>query len=66
MASKQKSSRTGRERRTATNGRSPSTREELAQYLEGSIKPGLNAGAIPPLARSIARDIAAQEPPRSP
>ena len=38
----------------------------MAQYLEERIKPGLNAGAIPPLARSIARDIAAQEPPEPP
>jgi hypothetical protein len=39
---------------------------ELAHYLEERIKPGLNAGAIPMLARSIARDIAAQEPPEAP
>jgi len=40
--------------------------KELAHYLQERIKPGLNAGAIPPLARSIARDIAAQEPPEAP
>jgi hypothetical protein len=40
--------------------------DELAQYLEERLKPGLNAGAIPLLARSIARDIAVQEPPESP
>jgi hypothetical protein len=39
---------------------------ELAHYLEERIKPGLNAGAIRMLARSIARDIAAQEPPEAP
>jgi hypothetical protein len=38
---------------------------ELADYLQERIKPGLNAGAIPPLARSIARDIAAREPPEA-
>jgi hypothetical protein len=32
--------------------------EELAGYLEQRIKPGLNSGAIPLLARSIAREIA--------
>jgi hypothetical protein len=40
--------------------------KELAHYLEERIRPGLNAGAIPMLARSIARDIAAQDPPESP
>ncbi len=39
---------------------------ELAHYLEERIRPGLNAGAIRMLARSIARDIAAQEPPEAP
>ncbi len=33
---------------------------ELAHYLEERIRPGLNAGAIRMLARSIARDIAAR------
>jgi hypothetical protein len=40
--------------------------KELAHYLEERIKPGLNAGAVPMLARSIAGDIAAQDPPESP
>jgi hypothetical protein len=39
---------------------------ELAHYLQERIKPGLNAGAIALLARSIARDIAEQEPPQAP
>lgn len=34
---------------------------ELASYLEERIKPGLNRGAIPLLARSIAREIARDE-----
>jgi hypothetical protein len=38
---------------------------ELTNYLQERIKPGLNAGAIAVLARSIARDIAAQEPPQA-
>jgi hypothetical protein len=35
--------------------------EELASYLEERIKPGLNRGSIPLLARSIAREIARGE-----
>jgi hypothetical protein len=34
---------------------------ELATYLQERIKPGLNRGAIPLLARSIAREIARDE-----
>jgi hypothetical protein len=37
--------------------------EELADYLQERIKPGLNSGAIPLLARSIAKEIAHREPP---
>ena len=32
--------------------------QELAKYLQERIKPNLNSGAIPLLARSIAKDIA--------
>jgi hypothetical protein len=39
---------------------------ELAHYLQVRIKPGLNAGATALLACSIAREIAAQEPPQAP
>jgi hypothetical protein len=35
--------------------------QELAGYLQERIKPGLNSGAIPLLARSIAKDIAHRE-----
>jgi hypothetical protein len=35
--------------------------QELASYLEERIKPGLNRGSIPMLARSIAREIAHEE-----
>ena len=65
MAPKQKSS----EPAADTNGYEQAVadyQKELAHYLEERIKPGLNAGAIPMLARSIARDIAAQDPPESP
>jgi hypothetical protein len=41
-------------------------KEELADYLQERIKPGLNAGAIAMLTRSIARDIAEREPPAAP
>src|ERR687895_425423 len=37
--------------------------QELAGYLQERIKPGLNRGAIPLLARSIAKEIAHGEHP---
>ena len=37
--------------------------KELASYLQERIKPGLSSSAIPLLARSIAKDIVAREPP---
>jgi hypothetical protein len=37
--------------------------KELAGYLQERIKPGLNSGAIPLLARSIAKEIAHREHP---
>jgi len=37
--------------------------QELVGYLQQRIKPGLNSGAIPLLARSIAKEIAHREPP---
>jgi hypothetical protein len=37
--------------------------QELADYLQERIKPGLNSGAIPLLARSIAKAIAHREHP---
>ena len=40
--------------------------KELADYLKERIKPGLNAGAIAMLTRSIARDIAERESPAAP
>ena len=39
--------------------------QELARYLQERIKPGLNSGAIPLLARSIAKELAHREPPPS-
>jgi hypothetical protein len=44
------------------NGQDVSSFEqELAEYLQERIKPGLNRGAIPLLARSIAKDIARRQ-----
>jgi hypothetical protein len=37
--------------------------KQLASYLQERIKPGLSRGAIPLLARSIAKEITRQEPP---
>ena len=37
--------------------------QRLASYLQERIKPGLNSGAIPLVARSIAKEIARWEPP---
>jgi hypothetical protein len=37
--------------------------QELASYLQERIKPGLNRGAIPLLARSIAKEIARRDHP---
>ena len=37
--------------------------QELADYLQERIRPGLNRGAIPLLARSIAKEIAHREHP---
>src|SRR4051812_11477430 len=49
---------------TAGNGRDGDVagyEQELAGYLQTRIKPGLNRGSIPLLARSIAKEIARQE-----
>jgi hypothetical protein len=37
--------------------------KELARYLQARIKPGLSRSAIPLMARSIAKEIVAKEPP---
>ena len=50
------------EQQTATA--EPATYEqELRDYLQKRIKPGLNSGAIPLLVRSIAKEIAQHEVP---
>ena len=51
---------------TGTNGRDDevaSYEKELAGYLQERIRPGLNRGSIPLLARSIAKEIAHRERP---
>jgi hypothetical protein len=68
-----KASRSEREkRREADNGNgsdapktdgSESYEKELAAYLQERIRPGLNRGSIPMLARSIAKEIAKRDHP---
>jgi hypothetical protein len=51
---------------TGTNGHDDevaSYEQELAGYLQERIRPGLNRGAIPLLARSIAKELAHREHP---
>ena len=40
--------------------------KQLAQYLQEKIKPGLSRSTIPLVARSIAKEIVAREPPEAP
>jgi hypothetical protein len=54
---KQKSGENGHDEQVA------SYEQELADYLEKRLKPGLNRGAIPLVARSIAKEIARDEYP---
>src|SRR3954468_15483303 len=52
------------DRDPAENGREEDVaayEQELAGYLQDRIKPGLNRGSIPLLARSIAKEIARHE-----
>ena len=51
---------------TAQNGHEEEIAQyekELAGYLQERIKPNLNRGTIPLLARSIAKEIAHRQPP---
>jgi hypothetical protein len=45
----------------ATQHEDTTHEQELAEYLQERIKPGLNRGAIPLLARSIAKEIVRRE-----
>ena len=56
-ATRKKSHENGHEEEAA------SYEQDLAAYLQERIKPGLNSGAIPLLARSIAKEIAQREHP---
>jgi hypothetical protein len=59
QAGAQRPKRRKAESAPSQNGQDVSSFEqELAEYLQERIKPGLNSGAIPMLARSIAKDIA--------
>jgi len=48
---------------TRSGGGAATYEQELAEFLQDRIKPGLNRGAIPLLARSIAKDIARRQRP---
>jgi hypothetical protein len=65
-ARRQSRSRRNKQTDTGQNGREEEIaryEKELAGMLQERIKPGLNSGAIPLLARSIAKDIAHREHP---
>ena len=57
MAKQQQAEQNGHEEEVARY------EKELAGYLQERIKPGLNSGTIPLLARSIAKEIAHREHP---
>ena len=46
-----------------SDGGTATYEEELAEYLQERIKPNLNRGSIPLLARSIAKDLAKRQRP---
>ena len=48
---------------TATHEEVATYEQELAGYLQERIRPGLNRGSIPLLARSIAKELASREHP---
>jgi len=75
MAKQQRQSRSKRDeqedpdREMAENGHDDdvaSYEKELSRYLQDRIKPGLNSGSIPLLARSIAKEIARDDLPDLP
>ena len=55
MTEKESSGRNGHNEAAARH------EQELTEYLQRRIRPGLNSGAIPLLARSIAKHIAEQD-----
>src|SRR4051812_19037687 len=52
---------TGSEKGKSGSGDKSSYEQELAELLQERIKPNLNRGSIPLLARSLAKDIAARQ-----
>ena len=48
---------------SSSGGGTATYEEELAEYLQERIKPNLNRGSIPLLARSIAKDLAKRQRP---
>jgi hypothetical protein len=63
MAKQKTAARAGDKNRNGHRDEPESYEQELAEYLQERIKPNLNSGAIPLLARSIARDLARRELP---
>ena len=63
MAAPQTARKESRSKRDKPEDEVTQYEQELAGYLQERIKPGLNSGAIPLLARSIAKDIAHREHP---
>jgi hypothetical protein len=53
----------GAEKDRSGSGGATTYEQELTELLKERIKPGLNSGSIPLLARSIAKDIAARQRP---
>jgi hypothetical protein len=53
----------GAEKDGSGSGGATTYEQELTELLKERIKPGLNSGSIPLLARSLARDIAARQRP---
>ena len=63
MAAQQAARKESRSKRDKPKDEVTQYEQELAGYLQERIKPGLNRGSIPLLARSIAKEIARQQRP---
>ena len=63
MAAPQTARKESRSKRDKPKDEVTQYEQELAGYLQERIKPGLNRGAIPLLARSIAKEIARRQRP---
>jgi hypothetical protein len=63
MAAQRTARKQSRSKRDEPQDEATQYEQELASYLQERIKPGLNKGSIPLLARSIAKEIAHRERP---